>query len=213
DGAYQALVATDIAARGIDVEALGHVVNFDVPLAAEDYIHRVGRTARAEATGEAFTFVSPEEEGDLKQIERAIKKTLPRVTVPDFDYSAKPQTKLEVPLAERIAEIRKKKAEDRARAAAKVERRSAAQSGGARSAAPAGGRSSGGGRSSAPAKPAGESRGPSSGGSGGSGGGASKSGAAGRVRRGPHRGQGGGSGGGRSGGGGSSSGGGESPYA
>jgi ATP-dependent RNA helicase RhlE len=127
DGAYQVLVATDIAARGIDVEALGHVVNFDVPVAAEDYIHRVGRTARAEATGEAFTFVSPEEEGELKLIERAIKKQLPRVTVPDFDYSAKPQAKLEVPIAERIAEIRKKKAEDRARAAAKVARRSAAQ--------------------------------------------------------------------------------------
>jgi ATP-dependent RNA helicase RhlE len=127
DGAYQVLVATDIAARGIDVEALGHVVNFDVPVASEDYIHRVGRTARAEATGEAFTFVSPEEEGELKAIERAIKKTLPRVTVPDFDYSAKPQTKLEVPIAERIAEIRKKKAEDRARAAEKVARRTAAQ--------------------------------------------------------------------------------------
>jgi len=120
-------VATDIAARGIDVEALGHVVNFDVPVAAEDYIHRVGRTARAEATGEAFTFVSPEEEGELKLIERAIKKQLPRVTVPDFDYTAKPQAKLEVPLAERIAEIRKKKAEDRARAAEKAARRTAAQ--------------------------------------------------------------------------------------
>ena len=124
DGVYQVLVATDIAARGIDVEALGHVVNFDVPMAAEDYIHRVGRTARAEATGEAFTFVSPEEEADLKQIERAIGKQLPRVTVPGFDYTAKPQAKLEVPLAERIAEIRKKKAEDRARAAAKLARRS-----------------------------------------------------------------------------------------
>jgi len=203
DGSYQVLVATDIAARGIDVEALGHVVNFDVPLASEDYIHRVGRTARAEATGEAFTFVSPEEEGDLKQIERAIKKTLPRVTVPDFDYSAKPQTKLEVPLAERIAEIRKKKAEDRARAAAKVERRSAAQSGGARPAAPA--------------KKAGESRGPAARGpaargpaaAGGSAG-APKSGAAGRVRRGPHRGQGGNSG---DSGGSSPRGGGDSPYA
>jgi ATP-dependent RNA helicase RhlE len=204
DGAYQVLVATDIAARGIDVEALGHVVNFDVPLAAEDYIHRVGRTARAEATGEAFTFVSPEEEGDLKQIERAIKKTLPRVTVPDFDYSAKPQTKLEVPLAERIAEIRKKKAEDRARAAAKVERRSAAQSGGARPAAPAR-------KTSESRGPSAGSRGPSSGGAGG--GSASKSGAAGRVRRGPHRGQ-GGSGNGSSGGaGGSPRGGGDSPYA
>ncbi len=123
DGAYQVLVATDIAARGIDVESLGHVVNFDVPVAPDDYIHRVGRTARAEATGEAFTFVSPEEEGELKQIERAIGKQLPRITVPGFDYYAKPQAKLEVPLADRIAEIRKKKADDRARAAAKVARR------------------------------------------------------------------------------------------
>lgn len=127
DGAYQVLVATDIAARGIDVEALGHVVNFDVPVAAEDYIHRVGRTARAETTGEAFTFVSPEEEGELRQIERAIGRQLPRVTVAGFDYTAKPKAKLEVPLAERIAEIRKKKSEDRARAAAKQARREAAQ--------------------------------------------------------------------------------------
>ena len=64
-------MATDIAARGIDVEALGHVVNLDVPAAPEDYIHRVGRTARAELTGEAFTFVGGDEEGDLKAIERA----------------------------------------------------------------------------------------------------------------------------------------------
>jgi ATP-dependent RNA helicase RhlE len=155
NGEYQVLVATDIAARGIDVEALGHVVNFDVPLAAEDYIHRVGRTARAEATGEAFTFVSPEEEGDLKQIERAIGKQLPRVTVSGFDYSARPQAKLEVPLAERIAEIRKKKSEDRARAAAKVARREAAQgSGGARGGSPA--------RPAAKASPYAESK-PSSG--------------------------------------------------
>ena len=61
-GRTRVLVATDIAARGIDVEALGHVVNFDVPMVPDDYIHRVGRTARAEATGEAFTFVSPQEE-------------------------------------------------------------------------------------------------------------------------------------------------------
>jgi len=60
NGRYRVLVATDIAARGIDVEALGHVVNFDVPAVAEDYIHRVGRTARAEMTGEAFTFVAPD---------------------------------------------------------------------------------------------------------------------------------------------------------
>ena len=83
------LVATDIAARGIDVEALGHVVNFDVPAVPDDYIHRVGRTARAEATGDAFTFVSPEEQSDLQAIEKAIGKRLPRVTLPGFDYAAR----------------------------------------------------------------------------------------------------------------------------
>jgi len=129
-GKYRVLVATDIAARGIDIEALGHVVNFDVPPAAEDYIHRVGRTARAEATGDAFTFVSPDEEGDLRNIERAIGKRLPRVTVPDFDYSARPEARLEVPLAERIATIRARKAEDRARATAKAERRTAHETAG-----------------------------------------------------------------------------------
>src|SRR5687767_5005556 len=125
-GKYRVLVATDIAARGIDVEALGHVVNFDVPPAPEDYIHRVGRTGRAEMTGEAFTFYSPEEEPDIKGIERAIRKQLPRVIVYGFDYKARPQQRFEVPLAERIAEIRKKKSEDRARSAAKAARRTSA---------------------------------------------------------------------------------------
>ena len=100
------LVATDIAARGIDVEALGHVVNFDVPKAPEDYIHRVGRTARAEATGDAFTFVAPDEEEDLRRIEQAIGKRLPRVTVPDFDYTARPAARLEIPISVRLAEAR-----------------------------------------------------------------------------------------------------------
>jgi ATP-dependent RNA helicase RhlE len=85
-GRFRVLVATDIAARGIDVTALGHVVNFDVPAVPDDYIHRVGRTARAEATGTAFSLVSPEEEADVRAIEKAIEKRLPRVTVPDFDY-------------------------------------------------------------------------------------------------------------------------------
>src|SRR5438132_493392 len=89
-GRYHVLVATDIAARGIDVTALGHVINFDVPGQAEDYIHRVGRTARAELTGSAFTLVAPEEEGSVRSIERAIGKRLPRVTIPDFDYAARP---------------------------------------------------------------------------------------------------------------------------
>jgi ATP-dependent RNA helicase RhlE len=129
-GKYRVLVATDIAARGIDVEALGHVVNFDVPTAAEDYIHRVGRTARAEATGDAFTLVSPEEEAELRSIERALGKRLPRVIVPDFDYKARPATRFEVPIAERIAAIRAKKAEDRARSQAKAARRSTQSTGG-----------------------------------------------------------------------------------
>ena len=125
-GRYRVLVATDIAARGIDVEALGHVVNFDVPVAADDYIHRVGRTARAEMTGEAFTFAAPDEADDLRAIERAIGKPLPRVTIPDFDYAARPTTRFEVPIAERIAKLRAQRAEERARARAKAERRAAA---------------------------------------------------------------------------------------
>jgi ATP-dependent RNA helicase RhlE len=124
-GKYRVLVATDIAARGIDVEALSHVVNFDVPHVPDDYIHRVGRTARAEMTGDAFTFVSPEEEADLRAIEKAIGKRLPRVTVPGFDYSKAPAERFEVPLAERIAAIRARKAEERRRAKEKAERRSA----------------------------------------------------------------------------------------
>ena len=121
-GKYRVLVATDIAARGIDVADLGHVVNFDVPPAPHDYIHRVGRTGRADASGDAFTFFSPQETAEIEEIERAIRKKLPRVIVSGFDYSARPQQRLEVPLAERIAAIRKKKAEDRARGKAKAQK-------------------------------------------------------------------------------------------
>jgi ATP-dependent RNA helicase RhlE len=66
----------------------------------------VGRTARAELTGDAFTFVSQDEEQDLRQIERAVGRALPRVTLPDFDYSAKPATRLEIPIGERLARAR-----------------------------------------------------------------------------------------------------------
>src|SRR5205823_11200508 len=103
-GRFRLLVATDIAARGIDVEALSHVINFDVPAVPDDYIHRVGRTARAELTADAFTLVAPEDEGDIRAIERAINKRLPRVTIPDFDYQARAEQRLEVPHAQRIAE-------------------------------------------------------------------------------------------------------------
>jgi ATP-dependent RNA helicase RhlE len=125
EGRFPVLVATDIAARGIDVEALGHVVNFDVPQAPDDYIHRVGRTGRAEATGDAFTFVAPDEESDLRDIEKAIGRRLPRVTVPDFDYSAVPRETLEVPRTQRIAEIRARKQEERRRAQVNAARKGA----------------------------------------------------------------------------------------
>jgi len=88
-GSYKVLVATDIAARGIDIHQLGHVINFDVPALPEDYIHRVGRTARAEATGDAYTFVAPDEEEDMRTIERVVGKRFPRITLPDFDYTAR----------------------------------------------------------------------------------------------------------------------------
>ena len=125
-GRFQVLVATDIAARGIDVTALDLVVNFDVPGAAEDYIHRAGRTARAEATGCAYTLVAPDEESGWRAIEHGIGKRIPRETLSDFDYRQKVEGKFEVPLAERIAAIRTRKAEERARAKAKLERKTQA---------------------------------------------------------------------------------------
>jgi ATP-dependent RNA helicase RhlE len=124
-GEFQVLVATDIAARGIDVEALGHVVNYDVPNMSEDYIHRVGRTARAELTGEAFTLVSPEESGDFGKIERAVGSKIPRVRLDGFDYEGEADAPLEIPRGERIRAIQAKRREDRARAKAKAERKEA----------------------------------------------------------------------------------------
>ena len=123
NGTYRVLVATDIAARGIDVSGISHVVNFDVPHVPEDYIHRVGRTARAEATGDAITLVAPDEEGLVQQIERAIGKRLPRTKLEGFDYTMRPAERLEIPLAQRIATIRARRADDRARAAANARRR------------------------------------------------------------------------------------------
>ncbi len=85
DGDYRVLVATDIAARGIDVAEIGHVVNFDLPHVAEDYVHRVGRTARAAASGRASAFSSPEETSLLREIERLTRRALPRAEVPRAD--------------------------------------------------------------------------------------------------------------------------------
>lgn len=85
-GRSQVMVATDIAARGIDIEDISHVINFDVPNSPEDYVHRIGRTARVEATGDAFTLVSRDEEPVITDIEKLLNRSLPRVTLPDFKY-------------------------------------------------------------------------------------------------------------------------------
>ncbi len=88
-GDFQVMVATNIAARGLDVDHITHVISHDVPDVPEDYVHRIGRTARAKAEGDAFVLVSPGEEWNLSQIERQIGQRLPRVTLPEFDYTQK----------------------------------------------------------------------------------------------------------------------------
>jgi ATP-dependent RNA helicase RhlE len=85
DGSLQVLVATDIAARGIDIDQLPHVVNYDLPNIPEDYVHRIGRTGRAGATGEAVSLVCVDEHEMLKDIEKLIKQSLPRHVVPGFE--------------------------------------------------------------------------------------------------------------------------------
>ena len=84
------LVATDIAARGIDVDGISHVVNFDFPHIVEDYVHRIGRTGRAQAIGDAISFVSDEEADDLRKLERFIGRGLVRKRAEGFDYNAAP---------------------------------------------------------------------------------------------------------------------------
>jgi ATP-dependent RNA helicase RhlE len=87
-GDFQIMVATNIAARGLDVDHITHVISTDVPDVPEDYVHRIGRTGRAGATGDAFILVAREEEGALARIERQVGQRLPRITLPDFDYKA-----------------------------------------------------------------------------------------------------------------------------
>ncbi len=89
-GTHRLLVATDIAARGLDVEGVSHVINYDVPHEAETYVHRVGRTARAQRQGDALTLVSPEEEPDFARIERMLGNKIPRSQIPGFDLTAPP---------------------------------------------------------------------------------------------------------------------------
>jgi len=87
DGSYQILVATDIAARGIDVSLIGLVLNLDMPETTEFYVHRIGRTGRAERTGEAITFVTPDDNSNIRALEKLLGKQIERKLLPDFDYN------------------------------------------------------------------------------------------------------------------------------
>jgi ATP-dependent RNA helicase RhlE len=88
DGKLQVLVATDVAARGLDIDDIPLVINYELPHIPEDYIHRIGRTGRAGAFGEAMSFVAPEEERYLAEIERLLKKKVPVAVAEDFDVAA-----------------------------------------------------------------------------------------------------------------------------
>jgi ATP-dependent RNA helicase RhlE len=85
-GKIRVLVATDIAQRGLDIAGISHVINYDVPQRPEDYVHRIGRTGRAAATGDAFTFMSPEEIAMVRTIERVLGTPIPRISVPGYDF-------------------------------------------------------------------------------------------------------------------------------
>src|SRR5262245_38633585 len=87
-GAVRVLVATDIAARGIDVDGISHVVNYDFPMHPEDYVHRIGRTGRAQAVGDAISFVTPEDQSALRALERFIGRGIVRKRSEGFNYSA-----------------------------------------------------------------------------------------------------------------------------
>ncbi len=89
-GKYEVMVATDIAARGIDVAGVSHVINYDIPANPEDYVHRIGRTGRAQAVGEAFTLTTPEQADDIRAIERFIGQKVPQLKLEGFNYNAPP---------------------------------------------------------------------------------------------------------------------------
>jgi len=85
-GDIKVLVATDIAQRGLDISGISHVINFDVPAQAEDYVHRIGRTGRAASTGDAFTFMAPDEIAMVRTIERVLGQPIERISIPGFDF-------------------------------------------------------------------------------------------------------------------------------
>jgi len=86
NGRYQIMVATDVAARGLDIDSISHVINFDMPDTADAYIHRIGRTGRAKRKGEAFTMITPDDLSLVRKIEKIMKQKLKQLRLPDFDY-------------------------------------------------------------------------------------------------------------------------------
>lgn len=97
DGGARVLVATDIAARGIDVEGVSHVINFELPNVPEDYVHRIGRTARAGAAGIAIAFCSDEERGCLRDIEKLTRRSVPVIPTPGAADGGQPGRRIEEP--------------------------------------------------------------------------------------------------------------------
>jgi ATP-dependent RNA helicase RhlE len=93
-GRHQIMVATDIAARGLDVESISHVINYDMPDTADAYIHRIGRTGRAERSGDAFTLVTPEDSDMIRTLDRIMGEPVTRTKLPDFDYTIAPPARL-----------------------------------------------------------------------------------------------------------------------
>ncbi len=139
DGTYTVLVATDLSSRGVELGELSRIVNFDVPTSAEEYAQRAGRAANQTGAREAITFAAEPDEGNLRAIERTLAKSLPRLTLPGFDYDARPEDSLEDPVLEKVAEIRPRPPENRQRPAGKSRRRGDRESKkGARPSQPAG---------------------------------------------------------------------------
>ncbi|MEO8579109.1 MAG: DEAD/DEAH box helicase [Gemmatimonadales bacterium] len=104
-GKIRVLVATDIAQRGLDVSGISHVINYDVPQQPEDYVHRIGRTGRAAATGDAYTFMAPDEISMVRTIERMIGQQIPRISVPGYDFGTTSDAVVSVPTEGAPADI------------------------------------------------------------------------------------------------------------
>jgi ATP-dependent RNA helicase RhlE len=152
-GELQTLVATDIAARGLDIEQLPHVVNFDLPNVPEDYVHRIGRTGRAGATGEAISLVSREEQPLLRDIERVIRRQLPREVVPGFEAGAAPSASFIDAPAPREARPAPQRGQPRREQGGRAGPRGASQGKPRSSAQPAAGRNAPAREERAPAQP------------------------------------------------------------